>query len=149
MKTKGFTIIEIIVALAILIFLGVLTFSVFNRYKRDRSLDVNSQILVGTLNEARSKTLDSLEGSQYGVHLASSSVTLFKGLTYNPSDPLNQERSFQGPVVIASTTLPGPDVVFERLSGETEQYGSIFLSVPNRTGETAEIIVEQTGVSYD
>lgn len=145
---RGFTLIEILTIVAILAVLSTISIQVFNRYKERQALDLGAQIVAEALREARDQTLDSLEGSSYGVHLASSTVTIFKGPSFSEGAPENRERELVPPVIMASTTLSGSDVVFERLSGATEDAGSLFISVPGKESQHKEIIIESTGVVY-
>ena len=147
-SNRGFTLIEIITVIAILVILLLLTVSVFGRFKERQAIDVNAQIVAEALREARDKTLDSLDASAYGVHLASTTVTVFKGATYSPSDPENQERILASPVIVSSSTISGVDILFERLTGETSDSGSIFVGVEGKSSPLKEIVVESTGLVY-
>jgi prepilin-type N-terminal cleavage/methylation domain-containing protein len=144
----GFTLIEILAVVAILIILSVISIQVFNRYKERQSLDLNAQMIAESLREARAQTLDSLESSSYGVHLATSTVTLFKGVSYDSLDPENKTRGLIQPVVIASSSISGDVVIFERLTGATLNSGSLFIGVSGKEIPVKEIIVEPTGIVY-
>lgn len=144
----GFTLMEILAVVAILIILSVISIQVFNRYKERQSLDLNAQMITESLREARAQTLDSLEGSSYGVHLATSTATLFKGVAFDSLNPLNKPRELIPPVVIASSTISGDVVVFERLTGATLNSGSLFIGVSGKEIPVKEIIIEPTGIVY-
>lgn len=145
---KGFTVVELLTVVAILAVLGALSLAAFSRFKERQALDVNTQIVAEALREARSKTLDSLEASSYGVHLASSTVSVFKGTSFSPSDPLNEERDLALPVIVASTTLSSSGVYFHRLTGAASEEGSVFIGVRGKSQPVKEIIIESTGLVY-
>lgn len=145
---RGFTLVEILAVVGILVILSAISIQVFNRYKERQSLDLNAQMISESLREARSQTLDSLEGSSYGVHLATSTITLFKGVTFDSLDPENKTRELVSPVIIVSSTVPGDVVVFERLTGATLNSGSLFVGVSGKEVPVKEIIIEPTGIVY-
>lgn len=143
----GFTLIEILVVVFILVVISTISVQAFNRYKERQNIDVNTQIVAEALKEARDQTLDSLDSSSYGVHVSSSTAIVFKGSVYSPLDPSNENRNLLPPVIVASTTLSGTDIVFERLTGETLNPGSIFIGVPGKD-LLKEIVIEPTGLIY-
>ncbi len=140
MQSRGYTLIEIILAVAIGTILMGLTVTAFKSVATSQSVDKSAEIVVSTLNEARSLTLSSKEASSYGVHLTTSDVTLFKGSTYVSGLSTNQVRSINRGTSISNITLlgGGSDVIFTRLTGGTSHTGT--LVVKNTASTTSKTI---------
>jgi len=127
MRNKGFTLLEILFAIAILtIAITIVTFS-FSKLNSQQALDKSADLVVSVFNEARSLTLSSKGDSQYGVYIEGSQVTLFKGDTYSSSDPNNAITNLNSLVNIRDVTLSsgGTSVVFKRLTGNTDDTGTL------------------------
>jgi len=146
-KTSGFTLIEILIIVAITGLLSVSVFSIYRGFNKNRSLEVSVQNIASLLSEARSLTLSSKNDSVYGVHLEESKAVLFKGTTYSTSSSDNIEYIISG-LVSATSTLNGGvvDVVFDRLTGETTAFGTTTLWLTADASSTKNIIIRETGI---
>jgi prepilin-type N-terminal cleavage/methylation domain-containing protein len=144
---KGFTLIELLVVVAILAVLGALIAVSMARYTRTQALAGVLGAVVSQLEDARSRTLSSQGGSQYGVHLETGGATLFRGDTYDQNDPLNETTPLDSRVTLAvSLSGGGEDVVFERLTGETEDHGTAVLTIAAPAALSKTITIQETGV---
>lgn len=126
----GFTLIEIIVAVAAMMLLAGLVASGLSRFRRSSDLEQAVNETLELLREARSKALGSENEVEYSIHFASTTVTLFSGSSYNPADPDNIAISLPASVVISATGLSTTtnNVTFERLTGESKAIGTVTLS---------------------
>jgi prepilin-type N-terminal cleavage/methylation domain-containing protein len=147
MKTRGFTLIEILITVGILGAIVTIILVSFNTFRDSQGLERETETVVEILNQARSQTLSSKNASSYGVHFASTSVTFFTGTTYNAADSTNQIYSLTSNNIINSVNLTpgGMDVVFNRLTGETNQNGTIGL-LNQRTSASTTITIYKTGL---
>jgi len=148
MKRKGFTLIEVLVAIAILAALVSAIFGAFLSFNRNQALQKDASKVVATLEEARQLTIFSKESSQYGVHFGTDEVVLFKGSTYSSSDPENTSTKLHSLVSVSATSLNGggDEVIFQRLTGETSQDGTVTLVSSHDSSETKVITIEKTGL---
>lgn len=140
---RGVTLLEVLVVVAIFIVLtsiGVSTMADFKRRQESQSVVVG---LTSLLEDARARTVASLGDSAYGVRIASSSAMLFKGSSYSPANVIGNTVVFP-PTLVAIVDLNGDgnDVVFDRLTGQTQKYGIVSLSV---FGTTTTIRIHETG----
>lgn len=124
---KGFTLIEIIVAIGVLAIIGTTIFVGFSAATESADLKTSAFKVVDALQFARTRTIASLASSQYGVHFEQTQYVLFRGATYNASDPDNIVYPLSLRVEIADITLAGggSDVVFDRITGKTTQNGTV------------------------
>jgi type II secretory pathway pseudopilin PulG len=147
MKFKsGLTIIEIIIVIGVLGLLLSVGGNSFTKFRNVKALQNTTDAIVSVLNDARGRTLAGEGDSQYGVHFSLNEMVLFTGTTFIDGSGTNVIFSFESPVVLGTVNLNGggDDIVFDKQSGSTNDYGSIEVEIPDGTNKT--IIVESTGV---
>lgn len=144
---RGFTFIEIMIVLGILGLLSAIIFSTFISLRKSQALDKDTEIVAEVLTQARSQTLSSQNASQYGVHIASAGITLFTGSSYIAGAATNQSFSLTATDSIVTISLAGggSDIVFDRLTGETSQNGSVVISSPSAS-RVRTITIYRTGL---
>lgn len=148
---RGFTVLEILIVITVFVVMaGIVTVSL-SRYTRAQAVTGAATALVSELEDARSRTLASRGGVQYGVHLEDGSITLFRGETYDPNSAQNEVTSLDPRVTLTpSLASGGADIVFERLSGETDDHGTIVVALASDAAFARTIILQQTGlISYN
>lgn len=148
-QQKGFTLIEILVVITILVTLSAISVTVFSKFSTSRVLVGSVQTVLSILDEARTLTLASKDGYQYGVHFETAKVVLFKGTIYSSSDPDNDVMVLHTAVEISNITLTGSgsDVVFSRLTGTTGQNGTVRLSLVSDSTSSSTINIQTTGIA--
>ncbi|MBA3733347.1 prepilin-type N-terminal cleavage/methylation domain-containing protein [Patescibacteria group bacterium] len=144
---KGFSIIELLMSLAIIGLLTTIILTSFVSFRKNQSLSKDTETIVETLRQARNQTLSSKNSSNYGVHIESSKIVLFTGSTYVVNTASNQEFILNSTDNILSITLAGggSEVVFNRLTGETSQNGTVVVSSAG-ISKTKTVTIYKTGV---
>lgn len=139
---------ETVVIITIIFIVTALTFNSFFNLNNEEALNVSVGQVRSVLEEARSLTLASKSDQQYGVHFDTNAIVRFAGSVYDSNDPDNVIRELHQRVQILSTTLTGggDDVIFDRLSGDTSESGTITISLVSDTSDTRVITVSQTGI---
>lgn len=145
---NGFTLLETLITLALVMALTALVFGAFTRYNEGRALESARSNVLALLESARERTLASKKGIAYGVYFAADRAVLFEGVVYATSTETNNPFIVDSRVRIAPIALSGGgvSVLFKRLTGETNQYGSITLALLRGTA-TSTIAIPQTGVA--
>lgn len=149
---RGVTLIELLVAISVLVVLSALLITAFSSYNRGQALGAASADIRGLIEDARNRTLSSKGDSQYGVYFASTTATLFSGSAFDPGNPVNAldtvELHFY--VTITGIALNGGSdhIVFERLTGATNDSGTITLAQVSNAAITEVIVIEPTGLAY-
>jgi prepilin-type N-terminal cleavage/methylation domain-containing protein len=148
---SGFTLTELILVVAVIAVLSTIMSVSLSRYTGSRALLGMSGVIGSVLEDARSRTLSSQGGSQYGVHLVSGNVTLFRGDTYSSGDAANEVTPLDARIIVTPTLSGGgTDVVFERLTGQTDMYGTIRLTLSGTASFSKTITIQKTGLlSYE
>lgn len=126
---KGFTLIEVVIAGAIIALIGALGLFISADFYRSYILITERDTLVGILQRSRSRALNNINDSHHGVFLEDHRYTVFQGENFASRDP-NYDEMVNLP---SSITLAGyTEVVFEPLSGETNASGDITISRDDR-----------------
>ncbi len=147
LKYKATTVITILVTIAIIGILVAIIVPSLEKTKSKQSLNGSVDEIVSTLVSARSKTLASYNSNNYGVHITSNAVTLFTGPTYSANGVGNIVKNLDTGVSISNISLAGngSDVLFDRLKGSTDNYGTITVQVSGSGAYTKTITIERTG----
>lgn len=139
-NSKGFSVLEIMISVSLIGVLTVIVVGQFSKYQAAQFIRTDTEAVIGIIEDARAKTLSSVSSSQYGVHFDTDTATLFTGSSYSSSDPDNKILELSSYVQITDVSLvgEGDEIVFERLSGNTNQYGSITLEASG--GDDSRVI---------
>ncbi|MCI5108290.1 MAG: type II secretion system GspH family protein [Candidatus Pacebacteria bacterium] len=137
---KGFTLVEIVIVIAIFLILTALLITPFVLLNKEQSLTGSALIIKATLSEAGSRTISSDGEKQYGITFTEGedSIILFS------STGSETEVSLNSYVTISDVSLTsGGDVTFDRLTGEIDNPGTITIT----NGEATKVItIYATGV---
>ena len=145
-KSPGFSVIEILVVLAVLMIVSGLIVPGFNFFRKQSSLNAATQEIINTLRLAQNKTLASEGNSSFGVYLESDKFILFKGTAYSASSSNNEAHNLDSSLRISTLSLNGSNsVVFERLTGNTVNYGAITLEQIDDISQNKVIFIDSSG----
>lgn len=146
---KGFTLIEILVSLAILAVISVIGLNSFSSVNTDKALDLEAEKVISLIAKARALTLSAKDGAAYGVHFEERTAVLFRGPTYSSGALANQVQAFNDIVKLSAAALAGGgvEVLFAKLTGATAQSGTITLAAVRDASKTRVITIAATGVA--
>ena len=141
-------ILEVVISITIIFLLAGLVTGALGGLRGADALVSSSETVLSALTTARTDTLASRGGNQYGVHFASTSITIFPGATWSAALTGTTTYALVPGTVVSATKLQGGpqvvDVVFDKLTGKTSEYGTTTLKV-TVTGATSTVIVQSTG----
>lgn len=145
---KGFTFIEMMIAIAIIFIITVFSFITLNTFRENQSLKNAVNETISLLNQARSQTLSSQDFSQYGVHFETSRAVLFKGAVFSEPSADNIIFNLPSLVEISGISLNGGgvDLIFQKLTGKTDEFGTIVFRAKNDISKTKTIEIKNMGV---
>jgi prepilin-type N-terminal cleavage/methylation domain-containing protein len=150
-NSVGFTLIEIMVVIAVLLLVSALSIGSFSLLNKKTEIDSAKNNLTSTLNKAKNKTLASEGPAQYGIYFNivanPDQYVFFQGPSY-ASRNINFDEIYNLPKTInianLSLNVSGNEVVFNRLDGNTNNYG--FLSLESSSAnETRTIYIYKSG----
>ena len=138
---------EVLVVVAIMGILATFVVIAYSKFNSMQALDKNMALVSSVLNQARSLTLASKDNTQYGVHFDADQIVLFAGSSYSESNPDNNAIALSVSVAVSASFLGGgSDVIFQRLTGETEQSGTVTLSLVSSPASVKSLTVFETGI---
>jgi len=156
MKKNGFTLIELVVTLAIITVVSVVMFTSLFGWKSQADLVNVTKQAGALLREAASNAMTQEKGTAWGVHFDNATGTtpfyaLFASSTYSTSSVVG---SYNLPTSVGylTSTLPvgsSKDIAFEHLSGDASASTSIGFYLLGDPTQSSTISVASTGaVSY-
>lgn len=152
LRSGGFTLVESLVSLSILLLIFVMAVPGFRVYQ-DKA-DVQSQVdeIVGQLSLAREKTISSEMDSVWGIRISASTtpqtIVLFKGSNFDTRDTSFDIETNINPIVnIQAVDFEGRDwMVFRRVSGQASSTGYISVRSEVDNSRTAELYLNYEGL---
>lgn len=144
---KGFTLVEILAAIAIITAVTTIAVYVFGNLNKKEALSKDADALISLIRNARLFTISSKNASQYGVRLEANRAILFQGSVYAPGGEEERIHEFSGNVEINSYSLNmgGQEIVFKRLTGFTDNFGTVKIWLKDGSASTT-ITILSTGV---
>jgi prepilin-type N-terminal cleavage/methylation domain-containing protein len=144
---NGFSLIELLTVLAIIVVLGTVGILTFYQSTRDISLDNDLQLTIETLNKARQYAVDSKNKTPWGIHFNQNSLVLFSGSAFNPSNPNNITLNLSTHSTFSIISLSdGSNVVFNQLNGSASSYGYVVISLKNSPSDFKTIYIQASGI---
>ena len=150
--SSGFTIIELLTVVAILVILASISISLFRVFQKESGLTNAAEEIINMLRFAQNKTLASQESSQWGVYFSTSTspqeYVLFKGSDYASRDPAyDQTHKIPEKIEIYEVNLTGggSEIIFEKVTGNTNSSGNMSLRLKENPLKIRQVIVEQSG----
>ena len=150
MMVKSFTLIELLVIIGTMIILMALATPAFRIFQKESDLNDSAEEIINILRLAQNKTLASEGASQWGIYFDDTTTphqyTLFKGNNYAARDSnFDEVHKLPKTIEIYEINLGGKEVVFNRVSGETNQSGNIKIRLISDISKTKIIYVENSG----
>ncbi|MBI4121077.1 MAG: type II secretion system protein [Parcubacteria group bacterium] len=144
---RGITLLEILIALSIFALLGTFGVTTLSLFKKTIDLGNAADMTIVILEDARSRTRFSEDRSQYGVHFATGTVTLFHGATFIEGALENESTILPQTVEISNITFSGggSDVLFKVLTGEANKTGTVTLRLKSDVSKTRVVEIQQSG----
>lgn len=151
-KNKGITFLEVMIAMAILVLIITVVTPSLSSFRNQQSLKNTTDDIVSLLNQARMQTLSSQNSTYYSVHFESGRAVLFTGGTFTEPNGTNKQITFDGRVLIpASGGINlfggGTNISFTRLTGDTNQYGTIIIRLVSDATKQKTITINKLGIA--
>lgn len=146
---KGFTLLELLMVVSILVLLGTASLASFVNSRNIRDLTTFGQNVVSILKLAQSRALAGENNSQWGVRLESGRFILFQGVTYAGAAN-TQIYVLPSHIQIWNIALAGggQDVIFKKLTGRTDQSGIFELQAATDASKIFSVTVDASGKVY-
>ncbi len=141
MKKKAFTLIEMLLVIAIIGLLGTITIPFYQRLQITTQRQTFSNQLISELRHAKLMAISANNDQSWGLNINQNQATLFMG-----NDFANRDQTFDESVVVPSNVTVGGSinqVIFAKQSGLPNVSGIITVSDTN--GQTQSIAINSQG----
>lgn len=123
---KGFTLIELILVIAIVLTIGILSNVFYGQFLLRNAVSDTTDRVVGALRQAQWYSVTGKNGGRWGVKVSDDSVTVFQGNSYGSRDTsLDRVLPANAHVLLSGS----PDeIVFARVTGSLIGSASVSVS---------------------
>jgi len=138
---KGFTLIELILVISLMLLLGTLSTAFAARFFTQNSVANTTDQLIGEFRQAQTNAMMGRKNGNWGVNYSSNKITLYLGTSF-AARTAAFDTTFSVPT---SVTISGfSDLDFFRMTGTSSATPTITIS---GSGETKTITVNSQGVA--
>ncbi len=145
---SGFSLIEILAVISVIsIVLGIAVINGKN-FNNSIELENTAKSVDAKIKLAKSYSIGAKNGVNYGVHFEGDKAVVFEGSAFVDGSPTNEIFVFSDKIEInmpVSLAGGGSDLVFDRLVGSTDNFGSIEMRVISDPSKTKQIIINPDG----
>jgi len=145
---NGFTLLEILVVIAIFaIILGIVIVGT-KSFSNTVNLDNAGKIIGTNVKLAKMRSVGALNDTNYGVHFESDKITVFDASeVFDVSKATNKVVDLSDDVEIFDISLAGGgvDLIFSRLTGTTENFGTVKIRLVNNPSKERQIVINEEG----
>lgn len=140
---------ETVVVIAIGAILITAVIISFSSFRNNKTIDISSDQILSVINKARVKAVSSEDYSRFGIHFEANRIVFFKGDIFVESAFSNIQTTLSPLVEISNISLNegGVDMVFQKLTGKTSNFGSLRVRLKSDNNKYKTISVKSTGIA--
>jgi prepilin-type N-terminal cleavage/methylation domain-containing protein len=142
MRNRGFTLVEVILVMGILVTVASFTVPLYRTYQIRNDLNIAAEQIAQALTRAQLLSQSMQHDAKWGFHVASS--TLYQGNTYATR---NQGFDEQYPMSSSIATSGISEVSFSKMTGRPNATGSIVLTSLTGEQRTIDILLNSQGIT--
>jgi len=158
MARHGFTLIELIIVLAVFFVLAVMIAPMLVPTLISRDLEASAALATDALRQAQGNIMTGRNFTRWGVHFQADRFVLFSGATYSAGATDNVTTMLNGRVRVSAVTLSGGsctvatgvgncDVHFAQTEGVPTENGTVTFVNDGLGSETRTVTVNAAGMT--
>lgn len=141
-RAKGFTLIEIMVVVAIVLVLSAIAIVSLSAMQERILLNSMASGLVFHLEESRSRSVAGVQGQPHGIYFDTDYYVQFRGEEYDPNDSTNTVHELDPRLELSTDILSGEEsIIFSRITGATEESHTVTISLKKQGGNSQSVVV--------
>jgi prepilin-type N-terminal cleavage/methylation domain-containing protein len=141
-RAKGFTFIEIMVVVSIVLVLSAIAIVSLSAMQERMLLNTAASGLVFHLEESRSRSVAGVQGQPHGIYFDIDYYVQFRGEEYDPNDSSNTMHEIDPRLELSTDILESEEsIIFSRITGTTDESHTITVSLKNQVGNNQSIVV--------
>jgi len=153
-SNKGTTVLEIVMAVAIIAILSAVILPNLATFNREQALNNTTADIISLLNKAKSDADSLTLATNYSVHFESTRAVYFLGTSFTEPNASNIEVLFDSAVTIPvsggiNLNGGGSNITFTRQTGDTRGYvtgyGTIVIQLTSDPARQKTITINRTG----
>jgi len=141
----GFTLVELLVTVAILIILAGSTVAIASRFYTSSQLLESTDRLVQTIHAAKIRSVGGLNDASHGVYVETGQYTLYQGASYGSRYSSYDRVVSVDESLVISNTISGNDLTFSRGLGAPSATGTVSIT-HKETGEIETIAIHSASI---
>ncbi len=144
---KGFTLIEVIISIAIIAVLSGIVVNSFQTAKLKKQQQGIVQSIVSYLEKQKSDAQAGKDGSNYGVRFNSVDFVMFKGNSYATTTESNIIVAIDPQFTLSETITNSQNIIFfSKLNGDSNENATITISHLGNRVSPQSLLIEKSGV---
>ena len=146
---RGFTLLEVMIGIGIIIIIVTAALVALKNSRDAQNLATTRQNIISTLRLAQARSIAGTDDDTWGVHLAQSSYTLFRGANFAAAT-FTQVAPLPPRIEIALIALAGggQDIIFNRVDGATNQSGTFSVRLVSSPSGAFSVTADASGRAY-
>ena len=147
---NGFTLLEILIAISILVIMISIAATVGRSFSDAVNLDNSAKMVEANIKLAKTRSVNALNDTNYGVHFEDNYIVIFVGGIFDDSDPTNEIINLSDGIKTQNVSFAGGgDLIFNRLTGVTDNFGSLEVALIKDSSKKRQIVINKEGqVNY-
>lgn len=136
MSRFGFTLLELLLSIALIIIVAGVSAPVVVAFQRQNYLNIAKTVIVESWRRAQVVSQAGEGDTTWGVQVGIGTVTVFKGTSFAVRDPLYDEVYDIAPSISPSGAV---EIVFSKLTGFPQSSGTLILTDTNNDTQAMSI----------
>lgn len=150
MSKRGFTLVEVVIVLALFLVLAVAAVPIFSNFQTSTQIGQFSNQILQTLRSAREYSVARYQDSAYGIYFDTTNIgskrfTLYQGATYASRNASFDRVFILDRSLLLTTTLTGNEINFAKGTGLPSTTGTVTVATPG--GTTKVITINSYGLA--
>lgn len=143
-RQQGFTLVEVIITLAIVVIVAGVSFPLYSHWQDIDALDSSRFAILQDVRSAQASAIAGENQSSFGVFFSSTEYTIYQGDAYTSREPAEDiVRYLKDDLILSGLS----EVAFEKETGTPSTTGTLVIT-NTKTNNTESITVNDVGLIY-